>query len=221
MSPAGPHASTYVRVVAHLLLHPPVDAGTRTVWVSRHGRTVANEQEVMQGWGDHRLSTQGRRDVQGARRWWQRRPVERVVASPVARALETAGLLFARVDDIDAGWAEQACPGLAGMTAAAAHAARPDLCRLDGWARRDAPRDPAQEHQDTVTARALGALLRAATAVPAAGAVAVVTHGAVLVGLLDLAGARADRIDNLAVLEIEVEPTAGWLLRDVHAPLDA
>jgi broad specificity phosphatase PhoE len=201
--------------------------GERTVWVSRHARTSGNEAGLMQGWSDNPLSACGRRDLDAARTWWAHIPVSWVVTSPVLRAVQTGDALFGRVNDIDSGWTETAIPGLAGLNYVEAHAARPDLCRPDGWALTDHRRDPAQEHLQTVADRALGALRRAATAVPAGANVAVVTHGGVLAGLLEAAHWRPNTVwgsatlANLAVIELTVDPSVGWAVAGVHSPLTA
>lgn len=199
---------------------PADDAlAVRKVWVSRHARTTANESGQLQGWEPFDLSPSGEADLVEARRWWSERPITWVISSPILRALRTADLLFGRVDDIDAGWSEQATPDLAGIRAAEAHARYPEIVQLDGWSRVDAPRHRAMEHIATVEARAIGAL-RHAAATPVPGDVAVVTHGAVLVALVRAAGHEAASVGNLAVAEIVVDPVSGWALSALHNPLD-
>lgn len=205
-------------------LHPflsTADTGARTVWVSRHGRTVGNDGHILQGWAAYELSESGYADVVAAKSWWDGLTIDRVVASPLVRATQTANVLFGRVDDVDVGWVEQASPGLEGLTVYDAHQARPDLCRPDGWSRTDAPRDQAQEHIDVLTARAVGALRRAALSVPSGGHVAVVSHGAVLVALLRASGFEAATVSNLGVVECTVDPAAGWQALALHDPLTA
>ena len=198
--------------------------GARTVWVSRHGRTTDNERKVHQGWADTQLSPGGMADANAARPWWAGVAVSWVVTSPVRRAVQTGEVLFGAVDDIDSGWVESAIPGIVGLTYAQAYAARPDLYGADGWAAPRSRRDPAAEHEATICDRVLGALRRAAGTVDPGGHVAVVTHGSALYALVDAASqGRAAKSaftpGNLAVLELLVDPAAGWTLLGVHSPL--
>jgi broad specificity phosphatase PhoE len=198
--------------------------GVRTVWVSRHGRTTGNERRVHQGWAGTQLSPGGLADAVAARSWWAGIAVNWVLTSPVRRAVQTGEVLFGAVDDIDSGWVESAIPGIEGLTYAQAYAARPDLAGPDGWGSPDRGRDPAAEHAATISDRVLGALRRAAGAVAPGEQVAVVTHGSALESLVNAArrGQPAESAfapDNLAVLELLVDPGAGWTLLAVHSPL--
>jgi broad specificity phosphatase PhoE len=206
--------------VTALAFTSPATAGRRTVWVCRHARTDFNDAGVVSGWRPGRITPAGRRDLANATSWWASRQPDWVVSSPLGRAVDTARLLFGRVDDIDAAWVEQATPGLEAMTVAAAHRRWPELCHENGWARRDAPRHHASEHLESVTSRALTGLRSAAAAAGVGASVAVVSHGAVLVALLAAAGRDAATVPNLAVLELAVDPTVGWELVAVHDPLD-
>jgi len=197
----------------------PVTPGPRTVLVSRHGRTTGNEQHLHQHWGDWGLSDDGLARTREAAGWWAGRGVDHVVSSPVHRATQTAQVLFGRLDEIDAGWAEHAAPTVAGWTYAQAHARHPEVLREDGWPVLEAATSPVMERWMVVCDRAVRALRRAAATVPAGGTVAVVTHGSLLVGLTSLAGRSDPTLPNLAVAETEVDPAAGWSLRGVHDPL--
>lgn len=68
----------------------------RTVFVSRHARTDANETGVLQGWGPWALSANGRADVRAAHGWWRQFHLARIVSSPLERATQTALELFGR-----------------------------------------------------------------------------------------------------------------------------
>lgn len=192
--------------------------GVRTVLVTRHGRTTGNEQLLHQHWGDWALSEVGVARTREAAAWWRDRAVDHVVSSPVHRATQTAELLFGRLDEIDAGWAEHAAPTVAGWTYAQAHAAHPDVLRADGWPVRDAPTSPLMERWDVVVDRAVQALRRAATTVAPGGTVAVVTHGSLLVALTSLGGQDSATLPNLTVAECAVDPAQGWSLTAVHDP---
>jgi len=198
--------------------------GTRTVWVSRHGRTASNEADIHQGWADTPLSAGGLADALAARAWWAGVPVSWVVTSPVRRAVQTGEVLFGAVNDIDSGWVESAIPGIAGLTYAQAYQGRPDLCGPDGCGIPGRAPDPGAEHPTTISDRTLGALRRTAAAVDPGGQVAVVTHGSALAALVTAAAwgpadGRGANPGNLAVLELAVDPTAGWTLLAVHSPL--
>ena len=190
----------------------------RIVWVIRHARTSANEAGVLQGWERYPLSSSGQRDASLAARWWRQHNISWVVSSPVHRALETARVIFGRVDEIDSGWGEQATPDLEGKTGAVAHALFPELIGADGWSREDAARSAAVEHILTVQERGIAALRRSAIA-PSGGEVAVVTHGAVLVALLRRAGSEAQTVGNLAAAQFLVSPIRGWELVEIREPL--
>lgn len=198
--------------------HDGISAGRRTVWVSRHAKTDANEASILQGWDPYELSVTGQSDAARAATWWQARPVTWVISSPVLRAMRTAQIMLGRVDDLDSSWGEQAMPGMAGASVQDNHRRFPELVRPDGWSRQDAPRSDVIEHISTVEDRAIGALRRSGLR-QVDSHTAVVTHGAVLAALLRAAGVDAPTVGNLAVAEFEVDPTVGWRLLAVHDPL--
>lgn len=206
--------------VVRMLSFAPLSAepGRRTVLVTRHGRTTGNEQHLHQHWGDWPLTDEGTARTREAAAWWRDRCVDHVVSSPVHRATQTAELLFGRLDEIDAGWAEHAAPTVAGETYARAHEVHPEVLRADGWPVRDAPTSPVLERWAVVSDRAVQALRRAAATVPAGGTVAVVTHGSLLVALTSLGGQDSPTLPNLHVAECAVDPVQGWSLTAVHDP---
>jgi broad specificity phosphatase PhoE len=165
------------------------------------------------------LSERGELDARSVSPWWRDRRIDWVISSPVLRSMATARLALGRIDDVDAGWGEQAMPALAGMSVGEAFTSFPELIRPDGWSRTDAPRNAAIEHIDTVADRAVDAMRRAAAQRPPGSQVAVVTHGAVLVALLRKAEADVATVANLAVGEFHVDPHRGWFLSAVHDPL--
>jgi broad specificity phosphatase PhoE len=188
-------------------------SGGRTVWVCRHALSVGNEQHVLQGWGDYPLSEQGRSQALAARRFFSDAQLAQVISSPLRRACETAQLLFGRVDEVDAGWVEQAAPAVEGLAVADAHRRCPQLLDGDGWSLPAAPFSAEVEHLTAVAARAEAAPLRAASA-PGSGPVAAVSHGALLASLLAASGVGG-RPGNLAALETRVS-SSGWELIAVH-----
>jgi len=202
-------------------------SGVRTIYVSRHAKTVGNEQQVFQEWFDYDLSTVGVGEARVAREWWKKRSVSRIVSSPLLRARRTAILLFGReADELDAGWVELAVPTLAGLPLGDAVRRMPNVLRADGWPRFDASLSGQHEHVLTVAARTVDALRRAALSVPAGSNVAVVTHGAPLFALLTVAGVGESSpvgvVGNLATVEVTVDPAAegGWSVVAVHHPLN-
>jgi broad specificity phosphatase PhoE len=207
--------------------HAKADAGERTVLVARHGRTSANEEGIHQNWGSYPLSASGKIDIEVAKHWWGRWNVTHHIASPIPRATETAHRLWGRVDELDAAWGERAVPAVEGLTLEEAHRLHPALLEPDGWVSPDAPVTPFVESAAALDSRVHAALARAAGTVPAAGVVAVMTHGAVLAALLAVS-AEGDpdsspeaplRCRNLEVLEIAVDPAKGWSMRARHSPL--
>lgn len=193
----------------------------KTVWVSRHGLSKGNEANIVQHWDDYELSDTGIKQAEQARNWWRNIPIQWVITSPVLRARQTADIIFRQIDDIDTGWAEQAAPTLTGQLLSTVAEEYPHLLQPNGWAQVTAPRDPIMEHFDTVTSRAVDALLRATQSTPAhVTNIAVITHGGVLAGLLHETGQENVHVNNLFVLKITVNPLHGWKIRSTHSPLD-
>jgi probable phosphoglycerate mutase len=97
----------------------------------RHGTTAWNQQGRLQGWADVPLSETGRRQaVYVGRAIAATAAPERVVTSPLRRAVETARVVAGRVDagiDLDPGWKERSFGSLEGQPAAAALEAHPEL----------------------------------------------------------------------------------------------
>jgi broad specificity phosphatase PhoE len=80
----------------------------------RHGESVGNAEERLQGHEDYPLSSRGRDQVRALARRWQDEGVEfdRIISSPLSRAVETARILsetLGAADDleIDRLWIEQ------------------------------------------------------------------------------------------------------------------
>jgi broad specificity phosphatase PhoE len=199
--------------------------GERTVLVSRHGRTTANEDKIHQNWGSYQLSSRGTAETETAKQWWRRWNVTHYISSPVPRAIETANRLWGRIDELDAAWGERAVPTVEGLTLEEAHRLHPTLLEPDGWVSSDAPMNPFVESRAALDSRVRAALARAASTVPEAHVVAVMTHGAVLATFLTIS-AEVDspdpapvRCGNLEVLEIAVDPAKGWSVRRRHSPL--
>jgi broad specificity phosphatase PhoE len=203
------------------------ETGERTVLVARHGRTSGNDDGIHQNWGSSHLSPAGLDQLELAKRWWNQRSVTHSISSPVPRAIETANRLWGRIDELDAAWGERAVPAVEGMTHEEAHRLHPTLLQPDGWVSPEAPMNAFVESSAALESRVQAALQRAASAVPEAHVVAVMTHGALLAAILTMS-AESDshgsleasvRCSNLAVLEVAVDPAKGWSLRQRHSPM--
>lgn len=197
----------------------PVSPGPRTVLLSRHGRTVANERKVHQSWDEWGLSRSGLQNALAARGWWTQRDVARVISSPLRRPLQTARAVLGRVDLLDAGWAEIASPGVVGMTTAEAYQRVPHLYGEDGWPVRHADGGADVETTSVLLERAQHALRRSAEAVPPGRTVAVFSHGACVAYLAQAGGLELPTVANLGVLELLVDPARGWGVVALHDPL--
>ncbi len=198
----------------------PATPGVRTVLLSRHGRTVANERHVNQSWDEWGLSPAGLADALVARAWWSGRPVARVVSSPLRRPLQTARAVLGRVDALDAGWAEIASPGVVGLTTAEAHERFPELYRADGWPVLHAAGGADVEETAVLRERVQQALRRTAAGVAPGETTAVFSHGACVAYLAQAAGLDAPTVANLGVLELRVDPSSGWEAVALHDPVN-
>ena len=181
----------------------------KRILVSRHGRTTANQQRVIQGWASYGLSDDGRAAVEAARTWWRAQSIGHVVSSPLLRARETALLLFGQFDELDAAFTESANPVLEGVPYAEVRASHAALFDTEtGWPRADRPPSPLTESRAVVASRAMTGLRRVAAAAPTdPRAVAVVSHGEVLLALLSEVGVDLPKLPNLTVVEFLVKPS--------------
>jgi histidinol-phosphate/aromatic aminotransferase/cobyric acid decarboxylase-like protein/broad specificity phosphatase PhoE len=122
-TPGVMHRST------HLPPHRP------TVLLIRHGATPLNEARRFQGWIDASLSEAGRREVEALAQGWETRfgpRPTRVWTSDLARAVETARLLFPRARHLpDPRLRELNFGAFEGRTAD--EAAREDPGAWEGW----------------------------------------------------------------------------------------
>jgi broad specificity phosphatase PhoE len=151
----------------------------------RHGQTRANVERRWQGQSDWGLDEVGRRQVQALAEWYGR--PDRVVSSPLGRALETARVLGSEPEVID-GLVELGFGEWEGLTVEevrSSHSALFDRIFVDG---QDLPRGATGESWAQLTARFRAAI---DSINPGRGLLtAVVTHGAAIRSYLaDLAGA--------------------------------
>ncbi len=98
----------------------------------RHGTAVGNEQGRLQGWSDMSLTSGGRREAARAAALVKTvcEP-QRIITSPLARAVETAEIVAERNEikqiETDRGWKERSFGSLEGMRAEAAFEDHPEL----------------------------------------------------------------------------------------------
>src|SRR5512144_145530 len=88
----------------------------------RHGESIGNAEERLQGHADYPLSERGRAQVLALAQRWQTEAVtfDHVIASPLLRARETGQIIVAALGlsapEIDAIWMEQDTGSRSGMT---------------------------------------------------------------------------------------------------------
>lgn len=63
------------------------------IWLVRHGETDANLQKRFQGWTDLPLNAAGLRQAEWLRRELGHSPLRQIFASPLRRAMQTAGII--------------------------------------------------------------------------------------------------------------------------------
>lgn len=101
------------------------------LFLIRHGATAWNEQGRLQGWADVPLSKAGRRQaVSVGEAIAATATPDRIVTSPLRRAVETARIVADRIDAVietDPGWKERSFGSLEGQPAATALEAHPEL----------------------------------------------------------------------------------------------
>lgn len=156
----------------------------------------------MQGAGEYPLSARGREQALGAAAFGEISP-DIVVASDLERAVDTARLLFGRVDRIDERLRERGAGPWEGRPRAELEAAFPGA--LDDDARRPEGFEPA----DDVVARMRSACV---DLLGLGGFVVAITHGAVLRLLERSLGGPGGRFRHLEGLELAADlvPVRRW-----------
>lgn len=71
--------------------------GKGSFYFLRHGASEGNSTGVLQGRGDYPLAASGRGQARRAARWFRRRPIDRILTSPLARARSTAEIVAAEL----------------------------------------------------------------------------------------------------------------------------
>lgn len=155
------------------------------LYLARHGESTGNAQQLIFGRRDYPLTEQGRAQARALGRSLEGARIERVVASPLVRALETARIACpGDAIETDARLTEQFMGRWEGMTEAEALADNAPLWQamLSDWTR-DQAAPPGGESYAALRARvsyALGAILdRGANTL-------IVTHAGVLAALSEL-----------------------------------
>jgi probable phosphoglycerate mutase len=186
--------------VVFVLASLPVFAGGSgekavTIYVTRHGKTLFNTKELVQGWADSPLAPEGIAVVEDLGRGLRDVPFDQVISSDLIRARQTARLVMAqnrvsknyRLEDTEA--LREACfgqfEGDPGSTLAAAFAGVPGMEMEDPymWLKlADAVKqlDTIGMAEDTATikARMQGKLIEVAKAqAKKGGNVLLVAHG--------------------------------------------
>lgn len=146
----------------------------------RHGETVWNREQRLQGHGDSPLTSEGRNQVAAHLQWLRERRPQRMLASPLGRAQASAAILAGplrlRIETCEA--LKERCMGVyEGWTLTRLEQDAPD----DARARRQDPwafRAPGGENMPDMLARVepvLDALRQEAT-----GTVVIVSHGSLV-----------------------------------------
>lgn len=152
-------------------------------YVVRHGESVANAQNRIQGRSDFPLNDRGRQQAEACGRWFAGKDVRAVVCSPLARARETAEILcraagFAPPEP-EALFMELETGRFSGLTLAEARDKHPqDYARFErhSW---EGVADAERSHQ--LAARALEAWrLLVDKAIATGGDVAALSHGGLI-----------------------------------------
>ena len=64
------------------------------IYITRHSKTIWNEEKRLQGWKDSPLTNQGKEDAKELKKYLEHLSIDHVYSSPIKRAYDTATLLF-------------------------------------------------------------------------------------------------------------------------------
>ncbi len=162
--------------------------GKGEIYFLRHGQTEGYERGLMKGLGEQPLSAEGIAQAESTGDWLASRGIERVLASPLRRALQTARIVSARLPgepdvtsltslrELDTG-------AFTGLTQAEAAARLPDA--FNAFQKRSWDGVPGAEKSDALYARA-AAVWRELSALTASGPAVVlcVSHKGILQWIL-------------------------------------
>lgn len=188
------------------------------IW--RHGRTAWNAESRIQGQSDVDLDDTGRQQAAVAAEVLATLRPDAIVASDLARAVQTAAALAGIVNlpvRHDQRLRERHFGDWQGMSGAEVAAAYPgDYQR---WRHGDSDLGHGIEDVDDVAKRGAAALSDAVASVPSGSTVVVATHGAIaryaigqLLGWPQDSTSRMMALRNCHWTELRVHPVRGWLL---------
>lgn len=155
---------------------------TTHLYLIRHGESTWNAQGRVQGWGDARLSAKGLAQARAVARRMGAVPLQRLYASPLARAHQTAAAIGARlrlpVHPV-ADFREVGLGAWEGVPVERLRARYPVLYRT--WLRTPSKaKIPKGEGIPPFQRRVLAAFRGVLEEVPSGATVAIVTHGGVI-----------------------------------------
>lgn len=172
-------------------MNSPLQYPNTKLYFVRHGRTEWNRTGRLMGQTDIPLDAVGRSQAHSAARWMRALPIERVYASPLARARETGRILAEHLEvpfSEDERWREVDMGVLAGLTWSEVEESHPDFVQ----ARQVDPASAARldgESDQVMQRRAVDAFIDVIREC-AGRTVAVASHGgtikAVLAYILDM-----------------------------------
>ncbi len=111
-------------------MNSPLQYPNTKLYFVRHGRTEWNRTGRLMGQTDIPLDAVGRSQAHSAARWMRALPIERVYASPLARARETGRILAEHLEvpfSEDERWREVDMGVLAGLTWSEVEESHPDF----------------------------------------------------------------------------------------------
>jgi len=192
----------------------------KTAYLIRHGETLANREGIFRGRGEVPLSPVGLKQAEELRAYFARRPVRRVLCSPLRRAVETASICFPGhvpepqelVNNLDLGrWAGRRKKEIARE--------EPELwrCWLEEPERMSFPGGESMADVQARVRRFNGLLAGLAEE-----SIAVVSHRSVLKALLADALGLGERwfwkfhLDNASVTVLLHDPVRGFVLSKLN-----
>lgn len=201
-----------------------IDAGffkdlTRTTnfYIVRHGESVANAQNRIQGHSDFPLNERGRAQAAEAGRWFRGKNVARLLCSPLSRAFETAAILASEAGfqppvrepllvELDTG-------KFSGLTLEEARDRHPEDWDKFSHMSWEGVSDAERSHELAARARLAWAAIKAA-AVETGGDVLALSHGGTIQWLVRVTFGCESWMPllstgNCGVFHLVVEPTGG------------
>ncbi len=188
---------------------------TARLLLIRHGESEGNAAGILQGHRDYPLTPRGLRQAHLAAAQVAHLGVDRMVTSPLARAVQTADVIaraVRRPAEPHPGLAEYDIGEAAGLTLAEIRARFPGI--IEAQRRGDPVRFPGEEGRAAFAERIRSALEE----LTAGGTVVAVTHGGVVSAIchlvlgLDLGRRGSFRVANCSITEIVRDPRGRFVL---------